>query len=319
MAAFIQLWNSRNMIVEDYYRTLSEADAAREREYHAAVRIQSAWRGFHVRRHLKFLAERAIVIQRYYRGLVGRRLFTVVVLERRRQRRMAFYHCMATLIQKTWRGFYCRKYVSNFYARKAFLEALVRKNAAVARELELYEENRREEKRRDAEERERAETVRLASHLHHLVGTRNIPGVLAHPVTVHTRTAGDIVIDEEQVRQTFSLRLSRSVAVPSTAATAGSSRRNMATNVSHASYFAADGRENPLGAMTDTPLESSPPGSTAVRDGAGSPSTLVSVQPLPSAARSSLSLARPPFSCVRVRAYCTFFMSALDANSPTLY
>eukprot|EP01137_Pigoraptor_chileana_P004850 Opistho-2@47097 len=282
MPAFIQLWNGRNSILEDYYRTLAEADAAREVEYKAAVVIQSAWRGYHVRRHLKFLADHATVIQRYYRGLVGRRIFTVVVLEMRRKRRMAYYHHMATLIQKTWRGFHCRKYVSNFYTRKRFLEGLVKKNEAVARELDLYEQQRREDKRRDAEEKERLATIRIASHLHHLVGTKNIPGVLANPVTMHTRTAGDVVIDEEQVKQTFSLRLAKSVGGP-TISVSTASRRTLGTTASHPQYIAADGRENPLGAISATPnnmTESVDGSSVAFRgEGSTSPSILLGVHP----------------------------------------
>ena len=43
--------------------------------------------------------------------------------------RMAVYDAAAISIQKMWRGYYCRKYIHNFYARKAYLEAVRLANA----------------------------------------------------------------------------------------------------------------------------------------------------------------------------------------------
>jgi len=45
--------------------------------------------------------------------------------------RLQFYHQKAVIIQKTWRGFYSRKYIFNYYKRKAYLNAIQQKNEIV--------------------------------------------------------------------------------------------------------------------------------------------------------------------------------------------
>lgn len=51
--------------------------------------------------------------------------------ERVKQMRLQFYHEKAILIQKIWRGYYSRKYVFNYYKRKAYLQAIEQKNEIV--------------------------------------------------------------------------------------------------------------------------------------------------------------------------------------------
>ncbi len=47
------------------------------------------------------------------------------------KKKLAYYNRQATAIQRIWRGFYIRKYVHNFYARKAYLYALTIKNSEI--------------------------------------------------------------------------------------------------------------------------------------------------------------------------------------------
>ena len=51
----------------------SEADSARVLEYRAAVRLQSWVRGYRVRHRYRELHRRAAVVQRHWRGYLGRR------------------------------------------------------------------------------------------------------------------------------------------------------------------------------------------------------------------------------------------------------
>ncbi len=43
----------------------------------------------------------------------------------------AYFDANATTIQKWWRGFFSRKHIHNFYARKAYLAAIQQQNSAV--------------------------------------------------------------------------------------------------------------------------------------------------------------------------------------------
>ena len=42
-----------------------------------------------------------------------------------------YYDGRARAIQALWRGFYCRKHVHNYFARKAYLKGVEEKNAVV--------------------------------------------------------------------------------------------------------------------------------------------------------------------------------------------
>ena len=53
----------------------SEADTDREREYRAAVWLQSWVRGYRVRDRFRRLHQLAVVIQRHWRGYLGRRYY----------------------------------------------------------------------------------------------------------------------------------------------------------------------------------------------------------------------------------------------------
>ncbi|KAI4894122.1 hypothetical protein NFI96_028743, partial [Prochilodus magdalenae] len=87
----------------------------------------------------------------------------------------------AGLIQKRWRGYYVRKYVHNYYARKRYLEALTQKNEQVRRELEELAEHQRKERERVALEREEQEKYIQAQRLHFLLSTKQCPGVFNSP------------------------------------------------------------------------------------------------------------------------------------------
>ena len=43
-------------------------------------------------------------------------------------------------IQKIWRGYYSRKYIFNYYKRKAYLQAIQQKNEIVLKELKEYKD-----------------------------------------------------------------------------------------------------------------------------------------------------------------------------------
>lgn len=90
MAAFVKVWCKRDQtlgiiihhsklvwlfmsIQLDNYSYCREAEVNSEKEYKAAVRIQSWFRGCRIRAYLKHLHQNATEIQRCYRGYTGRK------------------------------------------------------------------------------------------------------------------------------------------------------------------------------------------------------------------------------------------------------
>ncbi|XP_069485425.1 leucine-rich repeat and IQ domain-containing protein 1 isoform X2 [Ambystoma mexicanum] len=95
--------------------------AQRTREHSAATVIQSQWRGYAVRRHIRFyiaLHEAAVVIQTAWRNFCIRRSTSGDWRKGNPERK----HKAATRIQACWKGFYLRKKLSAALAAIAFDE-----------------------------------------------------------------------------------------------------------------------------------------------------------------------------------------------------
>uniref|UniRef100_A0A3Q4GHX1 Spermatogenesis associated 17 n=1 Tax=Neolamprologus brichardi TaxID=32507 RepID=A0A3Q4GHX1_NEOBR len=156
-----------------YFR---EADENREKENQAATQIQSWFRGCKVRAYLSHLHKKAIIIQKIWRGFTARALSYLNVTFKLHKN-----FCNPTQIQRTWRGFFVRKYIHNFYARKKYMEGLVMKNELVRRELDQLEELQKRERECLDMVKEHTAKVCQAHRLHHLLSTKQCPGVFNSP------------------------------------------------------------------------------------------------------------------------------------------
>jgi len=146
------------------------------------VRIQASWRA-HITRLL--LAEwngNALHVQRVYRGHVGRVLVSAARRERRIYwQRVYFSHC-ATSIQKWFRAYHSRRYKHNYYARKAYIAAVVGKSDSLRRELEQHLQAQVDEAIATQELKARSEVEALSAKLHHLVSTKTVAGIYNSPM-----------------------------------------------------------------------------------------------------------------------------------------
>ncbi|KAG2427072.1 hypothetical protein HXX76_012586 [Chlamydomonas incerta] len=95
---------------------------------------------------------------------------------------------MATVIQRWWRGFYSRKHIHNYYARKRYLKQVKERNDHIRAELNLEAERAIIVQRQEAEERARKLFADKVSKLHHLVSTATQPGIFNSPYSVATGT-----------------------------------------------------------------------------------------------------------------------------------
>lgn len=76
-----------------------------------------------------------------------------------------------------YRGYYSRKYIHDFYARKKYIEHIKKKNEKRIDKLNKHFADQVVEDQRRQEEYARLEFYKLASSLHHLTSTKAIPGV----------------------------------------------------------------------------------------------------------------------------------------------
>lgn len=66
----------------------------------------------------------ATTIQTHFRAYSARKLFKNKLKQDRNQKNIAYFAQQAILIQKVFRGYFVRKYIHDFYLRKAELQAL---------------------------------------------------------------------------------------------------------------------------------------------------------------------------------------------------
>eukprot|EP00042_Codosiga_hollandica_P027408 m.136455 g.136455 ORF g.136455 m.136455 type:complete len:349 (-) comp52474_c0_seq6:76-1122(-) len=190
MAAFIRLTRRQADFVPAFIALAQAADAARPAAHSAAVRIQSLIRSCLTRVAHQQQVNAAVFIQKIYRGWLARKLFRGMLLAALRAKKLAYYNANATRIQKMWRGFYSRKYIHNFYTRKAYLYALTLKNTEVKRFIDEQAESKAQQEHTRLlvqSESLKQEKIRTA---HFLLSTTAIPGVCS------TTTSGRGVTDD---------------------------------------------------------------------------------------------------------------------------
>ncbi|XP_069787379.1 spermatogenesis-associated protein 17 isoform X3 [Narcine bancroftii] len=181
MATLARLQGRLAGLEQEYFRRNWIAEENRLREHRAAVEIQSRFRGFKVRSHIRYLKKMAIIIQKTWRGFQSRVCFRSMVQRAYFIMKMNFYNEMAVRVQKRWRGYYIRKYIQNYYEMKKYFRGLSLKNQTVRKELEEYEQTKKKEWEKKIIEEEERKKRYQARKMHYLLSTEQIPGIYNSP------------------------------------------------------------------------------------------------------------------------------------------
>jgi len=180
-----------------FYAKTAQAEAARLSETAAAVKLQATWRGRTTRILHAYWTEHSLLVERVSRGHLGRQKARRARIERDLLRQRAYFDVFATQIQLRFRGFHSRKYLHNFYARKAYVTAVVQKGDEVRSRLQQRLEEQVAEKTSEQEATGRETVLKLASRLHHLRSTASCAGIYnsAYHVGYHP-TAFGVPVEE---------------------------------------------------------------------------------------------------------------------------
>ncbi|WIA38425.1 hypothetical protein OEZ86_001750 [Tetradesmus obliquus] len=169
--------------VDEYYERCRAAEQHRKEEEHAAVVLQSCWRGKLQRHELQKLSHVALTIQRCWRGYLGRQRFAAARSARNTQLREAYFNHQATVIQNCWRGHFSRSRVHDFYKRKAYLAAVAAANAAVRAGMAAELQEALQHQQQQAQQAAKQQFDAQVSRLHHLASTGCRPGIFSSQVT----------------------------------------------------------------------------------------------------------------------------------------
>ncbi|KAM9000446.1 spermatogenesis-associated protein 17 isoform 2-T2 [Sarcophilus harrisii] len=175
MATLVTLQNRLPFIESQYYYRNRTADGHRKKEYDAAVKIQSWFRGCRVRAYIRYLHKMMTIIQKWWRGYLGRKQYRQMVKTAYLTMKMNFYNEMAVRIQKRWRGYKIRKYCFNYYYLKEYLRAISDTNQAIREALEEFAEMKAREKKKADLEKEEKRKQNQARKTHYLLSTKQGP------------------------------------------------------------------------------------------------------------------------------------------------
>uniref|UniRef100_A0A383V9A3 Uncharacterized protein n=1 Tax=Tetradesmus obliquus TaxID=3088 RepID=A0A383V9A3_TETOB len=169
--------------VDEYCERCRAAEQHRKEEEHAAVVLQSCWRGKLQRHELQKLSHVALTIQRCWRGYLGRQRFAAARSARNTQLREAYFNHQATVIQNCWRGHFSRSRVHDFYKRKAYLAAVAAANAAVRAGMAAELQEALQHQQQQAQQAAKQQFDAQVSRLHHPASTGCRPGIFSSQVT----------------------------------------------------------------------------------------------------------------------------------------
>lgn len=123
-------------VEEGFYERTCAAEASRLAEVAACTRLQAAWRARTARVLIAFWSYHVLIMERISRGHLGRQTARRLRIARDTRQQREFFDAFATAIQLRFRGFHSRKYRHNFYARKAYVDAVVRKGDVLKTQLQ---------------------------------------------------------------------------------------------------------------------------------------------------------------------------------------
>jgi len=137
MSEWLQLC-LRSSLTRSVIAALNEAEVHREAETRSVCVMQRVSRSRIQRSRFLTIRTAAIHIQRLWRGLKGRRLSQKKIKQAKNETEQLFKHHFATVIQKTWRGYRCRRFNANFYELKRYLRNVLDRNSIVKKEGDDY-------------------------------------------------------------------------------------------------------------------------------------------------------------------------------------
>lgn len=178
---FTVLWRNRSKTLEALAELQRLADESRELETNSGTNIQRLWRGQRMRAVVSRMRTACIQIESIFRGYLGRRVARCQADERDDYEGSAGLHFFAMLCQRSFRGYYSRRYTHDFAARKAYIQSVVEKGEQLRQQLNEQYERQLVEEQFKAERKRCDEFKKVTRNLHHLVSTHSIPGIYNSP------------------------------------------------------------------------------------------------------------------------------------------
>ncbi|GMH90537.1 hypothetical protein TrST_g9004 [Triparma strigata] len=183
MADFASIWSTRFNTMAKYDELIADAEKNAPLERESAISIQRVRRGSVVRALLTIKHKAGTDIERVFRGSQARAFTSNTRSAKERMENLAVFHYHAMILQRTFRGFYSRRYYHDYSARKAYIQSVVEKGDALRETLTRNLQNQQIEEQERLMREEEEEFKKVTSNLHHLLSTKTQPGIYNSPYT----------------------------------------------------------------------------------------------------------------------------------------
>ncbi|XP_024946113.1 spermatogenesis-associated protein 17 isoform X2 [Cephus cinctus] len=179
MASVIALKNDKCKFENEVRNREQEAEFMRRILFMAARKIQAWFRGILTRNHIRSLHERVTTIQRHWRGYRGRVYAEFYLVESVVTSWKQYYDTMAGKIQAVWRGYWVRKNAMDIGKFRQWLDYVYKKNNETVEQMRKFRESELENARKVTEYESMLWILYILFKLHHLLGTKQRPGVMS--------------------------------------------------------------------------------------------------------------------------------------------
>jgi hypothetical protein len=200
-------------VAGEYFAMMQAASDHLPREMAAVIKVQSVYRASKVRKRYHNLLGAVMLIQRVMRGFLARSRTRALRLDRNRRLNALFFHHCAAVVQKFFRGWWSRRHLHDYYGRKGYLEKVQKRGEYTSAFLAREFQERLAQAKADEENQTRKEFDNLAGELHHLISTKNCPGVYNPPYNDALPRAFDLPI-EQHLRDALCVEVPRSLRRP---------------------------------------------------------------------------------------------------------
>lgn len=187
-----------------FFSSVSAANAARAAEVSSITAIQALARQFCATRRYRHAMNAIVMIQKLVRGYLGRRRMRRHRVETAWARFHGRIHFAATVIQSAWRGYRERMLRGNdMRRRREYVVRVCEAAEAVRREAAEHEWKTRESSEAETAAKRDVEFRLVAGNLHHLLGTKRIPGIYRPPHLQAMNSGGYAVNGGEDVENSI--------------------------------------------------------------------------------------------------------------------
>ena len=172
---------NRKNLIENYFNSLNSKEINLKNELKSIIIIQKNIRRLLYRKRFLILKSQTLQVQKSLKGYFSKSNKQKEIVEQNNNIMREFYNNQIIIIQKHWKGYKYRKNIMNYHSNKIWLEKIKKKNEDTLNQMKEFVMKKKYDLNRKNEENQRNNFYNIIKNLHHLISTKEIPGIYNTP------------------------------------------------------------------------------------------------------------------------------------------